>query len=188
MNDQQIREKYHLNGKRHAVILFIQMILVILGIGICAAEALSGSPNYIISIDMLIIFLVVVGYAVYGYKFPVISVQASLILIVIIDLVSLFLVHSTQQGEPGNVFLVLLINLLLAAAAVFMKKDYKVSQVMLLICLVIDIAQFVIKVVQSPQEPLIFYLMSFQFIIMEATLMLINYSFHEREKNRALKA
>ena len=29
MNNQQIKEKYYLNGKRHAVILFIQMILII---------------------------------------------------------------------------------------------------------------------------------------------------------------
>ena len=59
MNEERIKEKYNLNGKRHGIVLFIQMILVILGLAICALEIISGSPNYTVSFDMIVIFLII---------------------------------------------------------------------------------------------------------------------------------
>ena len=186
MDDLKIREKYDLNGKRHGIILFIQMILVILGMAICVLELISGSPNYVVSIDMLLIFMLIVGYAVYGYKFPIISVQVALVLIAVIDVIALFI--SSHQGlEVGSFILVIIINCLLIAAAITMKKSFKISQSLLYICFVIDFVQIIIKNIHAPNEPLIYYFMSLQFVIMEATLLLINYSYHQRELNRKNK-
>lgn len=180
MDEKRIQEKYNLNGKRHGIVLFIQMILIIFGLAICALEIASGSPNYIVSFDMIVIFLIIIGYSFYGYKFPIISVQAALILVAVIDIIALLL--SASKGiEVGNFVLVLIINCLLIGAAIVMKNSFKISQCMLLICFLIDAVQIVIKFIHAPNEPFIFYLMSFQFVIMEATLMLINYSYHQRE-------
>ena len=126
------------------------------------------------------------GYAVYGYKFPIISVQVALVLIAVIDIIALFI--SSHQGlEVGSFILVIIINCLLIAAAITMKKSFKISQSLLYICFVIDFVQIIIKNIHAPNEPLIYYFMSLQFVIMEATLLLINYSYHQRELNRKSK-
>lgn len=186
MDADKIREKYDLNGKRHGIILFIQMILVIIGMALSILEMLSGSPNYIVSLDMLVIFLIIVGYAFYGYKFPIIAVQAALVIISVIDIIAL-LISASRGLEVGSFALVMIINCLLIAAAIIMPKSYKISQCLLFICFAIDVVQIILKYMHSPDEPLIYYAMSFQFVIMEATLLLINYSYHQREQNRALK-
>lgn len=163
------------------------MLLITFGMVICVLEMLSGSSSYLVSLDMTVIFLITVVYAVYGYKFPLISVQTLIASIAIIDIIALF-VSVAQGAEVGNLFLVMLINCLLLVAAIVMKKSLKISQILLFICFLIDIAQLVIKNIHAPKEPLIFYLMSCQFVIMEATLMLINYSYHQRQQNIKAKA
>ena len=94
MNNSEIREKYGLNGKKHGLVLFIQMILVIVGITIIIVNLVSGQSDRLICIDLLIIFAVLAGYALVGYRFPITVVQAAVIVIAVTDLIIL----STLQG------------------------------------------------------------------------------------------
>ena len=86
MNNSEIREKYGLNGKKHGLVLFIQMILVIVGIAITIVNFVSGQSDRLICIDLLIIFAVLAGYALVGYRFPITAVQAAVIVIAVTDL------------------------------------------------------------------------------------------------------
>jgi hypothetical protein len=77
MEDQEIRERYGLKGKRHGIILFITMLLLIMAIVvdimviINPADQLATLFN---GIDIICCLFLVI-YAVYGYKLPVISFQ-----------------------------------------------------------------------------------------------------------------
>ena len=164
MNDSEIREKYGLNGKKHGLVLFIQMILVIVGITIIIVNLVSGQSDRLICIDLLIIFAVLAGYALVGYRFPITVVQAAVIVIAVTDLIILSTLQGITLLDRVNT---IIINCLLIAGAILMSKNYKISQLLFGLCFGIE-----------------FFTMSFQFVIMEMTIMLINYSYNQRQQNK----
>ena len=180
MNNSEIREKYGLNGKKHGLVLFIQMILVIVGFAITIVNLISGQSDRLICIDLLIIFVVLAGYALIGYKFPITVVQVAVIVIAVTDLIILFTLQGITLLDTVNT---IIINCLLIAGAILMSKNHKISQILFGLCFGIDCINFVFKIIHNPGAPMLFFAMSFQFVIMEMTIMLINYSYHQRQQN-----
>ena len=90
----------------------------------------------------------------------------------------------TLIKDPTALYMIpaFIINIIAAAAAIIMKKSYKISQLLLGICFAIDFVQFIMRAVSAPGESILFYASLFQFVILDMTLLLINYSYHEREK------
>ena len=140
MNDSEIREKYGLNGKKHGLVLFIQMILVTITV-----------------------------------------VQAAVIVIAVTDLIILSTLQGITLLDRVNT---IIINCLLIAGAILMSKNYKISQLLFGLCFGIDCINFVFKIINNPDAPMLFFTMSFQFVIMEMTIMLINYSYNQRQQNK----
>ena len=180
MNNSEIREKYGLNGKKHGLALFIQMILVIVGFAITIVNLISGQSDRLICIDLLIIFAVLAGYALIGYKFPITVVQVAVIVIAVTDLIILSTLQGITLLDTVNT---IIINCLLIAGAILMSKNHKISQILFGLCFGIDCINFVFKIIHNPGAPMLFFAMSFQFVIMEMTIMLINYSYHQRQQN-----
>ena len=65
-----------------------------------------------------------------------------------------------------------------------MSKNFKISQILFGLCFGIDCINFVFKIINNPGAPMLFFTMSFQFVIMEMTIMLINYSYNQRQQNK----
>ena len=128
------------------------------------------------------------GYALVGYRFPITAVQAAVIVIAVTDLVIAvtdLIILSTLQGitllDRVNT---IIINCLLIAGAILMSKNFKISQILFGLCFGIDCINFVFKIINNPGAPMLFFTMSFQFVIMEMTIMLINYSYNQRQQNK----
>ena len=153
MNDSEIREKYGLNGKKHGLVLFIQMILVIVGITIIIVNLVSGQSDRLICIDLLIIFAVLAGYALVGYRFPITVVQAAVIVIAVTDLIILSTLQGITLLDRVNT---IIINCLLIAGAILMSKNYKISQLLFGLCFGIDCINFVFKIINNPDAPMCF--------------------------------
>ena len=182
MNEEMIKSKYDLNGRRHAITLFVQMILVVIGIILCVLELTTGTTNNMISADVLVMFLLITGFSLVGYKYPYISVRMLLFLIAGLDLIATAIMMS--RGIIGlHILPVFAINVLLIIAALTVQKNFRLSQTLLCICLVIDTLQFILKLIFEPGQSVLYYAMSFQLLIMEGSLLLINYSHHLRQQS-----
>jgi hypothetical protein len=180
MKDSE-RKKYVIANKAHGSTLFIQMILIIIGIVIGILELISGTSDKISNIDIIIVFLFLVGYSCYGYRFHLISFQLAIIFIAMFDLV--FVSIMIFRGSQYNYLLpVLFINCLLIAASFAMRRSYELSQILFGTCLGMELMQFVIKLNFEPDRSVLYYAMSFQWVILDMTLLLINYSRNKREK------
>ena len=181
MNETELREKYGLKNKGHGIVLFIQMILIILGIVLCILDFVSGKFSFGTTSEIVLCYLFLVGYATYGYKFPIISVQIVILLVAVINEIAVVL---TLIKDPTALYMIpaFIINIVAAAAAIVMKKSDKISQILLCLCLATDFVQFIIRAVSEPGQSILFYASLFQFVILDVTLVLINYSYHERQK------
>ena len=95
---------------------------------------------------LILAVLVIVGWADTSLWIRIVA----LVLIAVIDIIALFI--SSRQGlEVGSFILVIIINCLLIAAAITMKKSFKISQSLLYICFAIDFVQIIIK---NPRQPI----------------------------------
>ena len=70
------------------------------------------------------------------------------------------------------------INCLLIAGAILMSKNVKISQILFGLCFGIDCINFVFKIINNPGAPMLFFIMSFQFVIMEMTII------NQRQQNK----
>jgi hypothetical protein len=125
MEDQEIRERYGLKGKRHAIILFITMLLLIMAIVvdimviINPAEPLAMLFN---GIDIICCLFLVI-YAIYGYKLPIISFQ---IVVAVRAIMALNLLNFFIHYKEGSFSLIIDgSGLVLLLIFLFTMKNYQ---------------------------------------------------------------
>ena len=181
MTDKEITAKYGLKNKWHGLALLCHLILIILGIIIASVQLVVNSELTLSTgINLIAAYLLLIGYASYGYKFPIISVQILIILIAIAN--QLGAIFSFATGAEGlHMILPCVINVVLFIAALLLKKSYKWSQFLLGLCFAADFVHFICRLIYEPGQSFWYYSMAFLFVILEAALMFINYSHRQRE-------
>jgi len=180
-----MKGKIELSSTGRSLLLGGQMLLLLVGFIFCIVGMAKHELNVPMGVEICICYFFLIGYAAYGYRFPIFSLQILVIAIAATNCITA--IESLARGMSTVEWVPMLIaNLFAVGAGILLNRHFKISQILLATCVLIDIAQFVLRLVFNSGLSFLYYAAVFQFLILDGTLMLVNYSYHarEREKNR----
>jgi hypothetical protein len=184
MEDQEIRERYGLKGKRHAVILLVTMVLLILSIVIDAIliAEYDYKATWLNGIVAIGCSLLLVIYAVWGYKLSVISFQIVVAVRAVLTLIGFIGCIYYKTGLFPTVMRCITLVLLLVFLLT-MKNNQTVAKASIIVICILSLYPFMPLLITTGQ----FAIRTIPHIVVNSAIAIIYFSRIARKEVRESK-